>query len=366
MNRLALPALKLAVVLAVGFLVAVLPRLAGEYRTSEFTYVGVYFIALLGLNILTGYSGQISLGHGAFMAVGAYTSAILALGRPGLGLVNLHPPHWFPAGDGMRSDITIPIAGVVAGLIGFAFGFPALRLAGVSLALATFAVAVSLPLVAKRFEDITGGGGGLNLFLPKTPFGLDISVAHWLYYETWVCAAVLFLVAWLLLRGRAGRALRALRDGEVAAVSSGISPAAYKTFAFGVSSAYAGVAGALFVINLSYINPDTFPISLSILFLASVVIGGLASLTGALFGALIMQFLPIYAQQPPLLPINLSKQAPSVVFGIALVLMMFIAPSGFAGLLHRLVRPITNRLGRSRIEARERTHVGPHVKEERT
>jgi branched-chain amino acid transport system permease protein len=355
-----------SIVLAVAFLVAIMPRLAGEYRLSQFTYVGVYFIALLGLNILTGYSGQISLGHGAFMALGAYTSAILMLGRHGLVLANLHPPYWLPIGDGMRPIFTIPIAGLVAGLIGYAFGFPALRLAGVSLALATFAVAVSLPLVAKRFEDVTGGGGGLNLFLPKTPFGLDISVSHWLYYQTWVSAAVLVLIAWLLLRGRAGRALRALRDGEVAAISSGVSPAAYKTFSFGVSSAYAGVAGALFVINISYVNPDTIPVIWSILFLASVVIGGLASLTGALFGALVFEFLPIYAQDPPLLPISLSKQAPSVVFGIALVLMMFLAPAGFAGLLRRLVRPITNRRGRSPIGTRERTHVGSRVKEERT
>jgi branched-chain amino acid transport system permease protein len=366
-RRLTLPALNVLVVLGVAFLVVILPRLAGEFRLIQFTNVGIYFIALLGLNILTGYSGQISLGHGAFMLLGAYTSAVLMLGRHGLVLAGHHPPHWLPIGDGMRPIFTIPIAGLVAGLVGYAFGFPALRLAGVSLALATFAVAVSLPLVAKRFEDVTGGGGGLNLSLPRTPFGLDISVSHWLYYETWASAALLFVIAWLLLRGRAGRALRALRDGEVAAVASGVSPAAYKTFSFGVSSAYAGVAGALFVISQSYVNPDTIPILWSILFLASVVIGGLASLTGALFGALIFQFLPIYAQEPPLLPLSLSKQAPSVVFGAALILMMFLAPNGIAGLVRRFVQPLTNRLGRSRIELGERERsVGPQVKEERT
>jgi branched-chain amino acid transport system permease protein len=336
---------KLALVAGVVVLIAILPRFLGEFRLSQFTYVGIYFIALLGLNILSGYNGQLSLGHGAFVAVGAYTTAILSLGRPGLEALTLAPPDWLPLGDGMRSVLTIPIAGLVAGAVGYLFGLPALRLAGVSLALATFAVAVSLPSVAKRFEDVTGGGGGLILSLPTTPFGLGISTPRWLYYEAWVTAAVLLVAAWLLVRGRAGRALRALRDGEVAAASSGVSPAAYKTFAFGLSSAYAGVAGALLAINVSYVNPDAFPITLSILFLASVVLGGLSSLTGALLGAVVMEFLPIYAQNPPLVS-ELSKQAPAVTFGVILVVMMFFAPSGFAGLLRRLGRlalPRSNR-----------------------
>ena len=141
------------------------------------------------------------------------------------------------------------------------------------------------------------------------------------------------------MRGRVGRAWRSIRDGEVAAVSSGVSPAAYKTLAFGVSSAYAGVAGALFVIQVSYVNPDTFPVTLSILLLASVVIGGLASLSGVIFGALVLEFLPIYAQKPPLLDVSFAKQAPSVVFGVVLILIVFAAPGGAAGLLKRIVRP---------------------------
>ena len=186
----------------------------------------------------------------------------------------------------MTPVFTIPIAGLVTGIIGILFGIPALRLAGVSLALATFALAVSLPTVAKRFDDVTGGGGGIGLPLPETPFGWDISTRHWLYYEAWVTAGILFVVAWLMVRGRIGRAWRSIRDGEVAAASSGVSPALYKTLAFGVSSFYAGVAGALLVIEVSFVNPDTFPLSLSILLLASVVIGGLGSLTGVIFGAL--------------------------------------------------------------------------------
>jgi branched-chain amino acid transport system permease protein len=328
--------LKFAAFFAGVVVIALLPRFMGEFRLSQFTFVALYFIALLGLNILTGYNGQISLGHGAFMGIGAYVSAILSLGRPGLELYQLDPPGWLPIGDGMTPVFTIPIAGLVTGVIGVLFGIPALRLAGVSLALATFAMAVSLPTVAKRFDSVTGGGGGLSLTLPETPFGWDISTRHWLYYEAWVTAGILFVCAWMMVRGRLGRAWRSIRDGEVAAVSSGVSPALYKTLAFGVSSFYAGVAGALLAIEVSFINPDTFPVSLSILLLASAVIGGLGALTGVIFGALVLEFLPVYAENPPLLPFDFSTQAPAVVFGAALILIMLLLPGGFAELLRKL------------------------------
>jgi len=348
-SRYALPALKVALFLGSAVVIAVLPRFMGEFRLSQFTFVAIYFIALLGLNILTGYNGQISLGHGAFMGIGAYVGAVLTLGRPGLEALLLEPPGWLPLGDGMRPVFTIVLAGLVTGVIGFLFGIPALRLAGVSLALATFAMAVSLPQVAKRFDQVTGGGGGITLNLPTTPFGWDISVRHWLYYEAWVTAGVLFIVAWLLVRARVGRAWRSIRDGEIAATASGVSPSLYKTLAFGVSSFYAGVAGALLAIEVSYVNPDTFPLSLSILLLASVVVGGLGSLTGVIFGALLLVFLPIYAQEPPLLPFGFSKQAPGVVFGVLLILIMLLVPSGVAGLLRRLTAPIVRRLRRPQL-----------------
>jgi branched-chain amino acid transport system permease protein len=341
-----LTALKILMFAAIAVVIAVLPRFMGEFRLSQFTFVAIYFISLLGLNILTGYNGQISLGHGAFMGIGAYVGAMLTLGRPGLEGLLLEPPDWLPLGDGMRPIFTIPLAGLVTGIIGFLFGLPALRLRGVSLALATFALAVSLPQVAKRFDEVTGGGGGLVLNLPTVPFGWDISVRHWLYYEAWVVAGILFLVAWVLVRGRTGRAWRAIRDGEIAATASGVSPALYKTLAFGVSSFYAGVAGALLAIEVSYVNPDTFPLSLSILLLASVVVGGLGALSGVIFGALLIEFLPIYAQDPPLLPFELSKQSPTVIFGVILILIMFVLPGGVASLLRRATAPIVRNLNR--------------------
>jgi branched-chain amino acid transport system permease protein len=325
------------VLFAAGALVVVLlPRFMGEFRLLQFTLVAIYVIALLGLNILTGYSGQISLGHGAFVGVGAYTAALLSLGRPGLELYQLNPPGWLPLGDGMTPVFTIPIAALVTGVIGFLIGIPALRLGGVSLALATLALAVSFPILMKRFAEVTGGGGGLNLNLPETPFGGDISTRHWLYYEAWVTAGILFLAAWLLVRGRIGRAWRAIRDGEVAATSSGVNPALYKTFAFGVSSAYAGAAGALFAIETAYVNPDTFPVSLSILLLASAVIGGVGSLAGAVFGALLYEFLPIYSQEPPVVSFEFAAQAPSVIFGVFLIVIMLLLPGGVVGGFRRL------------------------------
>ena len=345
MRRSVAPALTAALLAGVVVLVVLLPRFTSEFRLGQFTYVAIYFVALLGLNILTGYNGQISLGHAAFMAVGGYTAAVLILGREGFQLVGNEAASIIPE-HGMRPIWTIPIAGLVTGVIGVLFGLPALRLAGVSLALATFAVAVSMPQIAKRFEHLTGGGGGLSLPLPQAPFGWDIAPSHWLYYEAWVTAAILFVAAWLLVRGRVGRAWRSLRDGEVAAVSSGVSPAVYKTLAFGISSAYAGVAGALFAIQTAYINPDTFPLGLSILLLASVVIGGLSSLSGVIVGALVLEFLPIYAQEPPVIDINLAKQAAPVVFGVILMLIVFLLPGGAAALLRRLARPIVAAVSR--------------------
>jgi len=355
-----LTALKILMFAAIAVLIAVLPRFMGEFRLSQFTFVAIYFISLLGLNILTGYNGQISLGHGAFMGIGAYVGAMLTLGRPGLEGLLLEPPSWLPLGDGMRPIFTIPLAGLVTGIIGFLFGLPALRLRGVSLALATFALAVSLPQVAKKFDEVTGGGGGLVLNLPTVPFGWDISVRHWLYYEAWVAAGILFFVAWLLVRARTGRAWRSIRDGEIAATASGVSPALYKTLAFGVSSFYAGVAGALLAIEVSYVNPDTFPLSLSILLLASVVVGGLGALSGVIFGALLIEFLPIYAQDPPLLPFELSKQSPTVIFGVMLILIMFVLPGGVASLIRRATAPIVRNLNRPK---REKPQLRPESAE---
>jgi branched-chain amino acid transport system permease protein len=315
------------VVLAV--VVAVVPSFVSEFRAQQLAYVGIYLVAIIGLNVLTGYTGQISLGHGAFMAVGGYTTAILM------------------ADHGVKDIWTIPLAGLVAGAAGFLFGIPALRLSGLYLALATFAIAVSMPAVIKRFEGFTGGGTGINLFgipeltaslTPVSVLGRELAFNDWLYYLSWTIALVGYVVAWLLLRGRSGRALRAVRDSETAAQSSGVSLARYKTLAFGVSAAYAGVAGSLFAIATTYVNPDTFPVALSILLLVGVVVGGLGSLAGLIAGAVFIQFLPSWSQE-----VSKSPGAPSVVSGALLIALMFVLPMGVAGLVERL-RLLTRRI----------------------
>jgi branched-chain amino acid transport system permease protein len=307
--------------------VVVLPFLVSDFRQFQLAYVGVYFIAILGLNLLTGYSGQISLGHGGFMMIGAYTTAILSVDH------------------GVKDIWTIPAAGVVAGIAGFLFGFPALRFRGVYLALATFAIPVALIQITKKYEGFTGGGGGMNL--------TRIVSGSYVYNLTWPIAGGLLVVAWLLMRGRFGRALRTIRESEVAAISSGIDVRLYKTTAFGISAAYAGVAGSLYALAVAYVNPDTFPIDLSILLLTGVVVGGLGSLSGVVFGALFVEYVRIYSPNilngvQKVLPTNLDAQAAgasAVVYGVVLLLVLFLLPAGVGGLFRLAGRVSAARAG---------------------
>jgi branched-chain amino acid transport system permease protein len=301
--------------LAVGAAAVIaLPFLVSDFRQFQLAYVGIYFIAILGLNVLTGYSGQISLGHGGFMMIGAYTTAILSVRH------------------GLHDLWTIPLAGLVAGLAGLAFGFPALRFRGVYLALATFAIPVALIQVTKKYEGFTGGGGGMNL--------QRIVSGSYVYNLTWPIAGALLVLAWFIVRGRFGRALRTIRESEIAAVSSGINVSLYKTLAFGISAAYAGVAGSLYALAVAYVNPDTFPINLSILLLTGVVVGGLGSLSGVLFGALFVEYAPLYAPNvlnavQKVVPTHLDSQAAgasAVVYGVVLLLVLYAFPAGLAGL----------------------------------
>ena len=328
---------------ALGFVVlvgvvAIVPRFVSDFHARELAIVGMYFIALLGLGILTGYSGQISLGNGAFMAIGGYTTAILSVN----GFYG-HP---------IRDIWTIPIAGVVAGVAGLLVGLPALRLSGLYLALITFGIAVSFPQLPKKFDHFMGGTTGKILNLVKPPFGLDTTPNHWMYYLTWGIALVLLVAAWFLLQGKTGRALQAIRDSEVAASSSGVSLPTYKTLAFGISAFYAGVAGSLYAIANAYVNPDVFPIILSIYLVVGLAVGGLGSLAGLIFGAALIYFLQNHADTVarwinhlPALSLDPKQPGiPSVVFGAVLIVVMLLLPTGVGGLLRRLLGPLTSRL----------------------
>jgi branched-chain amino acid transport system permease protein len=297
----------------VAVVVALLPAVLPAYASFELTYVAAYAIAILGLIILTGKNGQISLGHGAFIAIGGYTVAVLA-SKAGL-------PYW----------VGIPAAGVLSGVIGIGIGVVALRLEGVYLALATFALAVSVPSLLKRFSGLTGGVGGISLTPVAPPAGLAIDAERWFYYVAWAIAGVLFILTAALLEGRLGRSLRALRDNEIAAISFGVNPHFYKTLAFAWSAAYAGIAGALIAIATAFVSPDSYGFNLSITVLIGAVLGGLESLWGAVLGGLVVEFLPLWAQK-------INEAAPSVVYGVALIAVMLLMPGGIAGTLIRLVR----------------------------
>ncbi len=290
-----------------------LPFLVSSYRTFQLTLVLVYAIALLGLNILTGYNGQISLGHGAFYAIGAYTAAIL--------MDRLGVPYW----------ATIPAAGAVCLVAGFLFGLPALRLEGLYLALATFALGVAMPQLLKyhHLENWTGGVQGIVIAKPEAPFGIPLDADRWLYFFTLGVTLLMFLLGWNLLRGRIGRALVAIRDQHIAAEAMGIHNALYKSLAFGASAMYTGIAGALGAITVQYVAPDSFNIFLSIVFLVGIVVGGLASISGAVYGALFIQFIPNIADE-------ISKAAPWAIFGVFMIGFVYLMPTGVAGAIRLL------------------------------
>jgi branched-chain amino acid transport system permease protein len=288
----------------------VLPFLVSNYRVFQFTLVIVYAIALLGLNMLTGYNGQISLGHGAFYAIGAYVAAIL--------MDKFGVPYW----------LTLPAAGVVCGVAGFLFGLPALRLEGLYLSLATFALGVALPQILKfkGFENWTGGAMGIVIVKPEAPAGLPLTQDQWLYFVALAVAVLMFGVGWNILRGRMGRAMVAIRDQPIAAQAMGVDTAMVKSMTFGVSALYTGVAGALGAIVIQFVAPDSFSIFLSITLVVGVVIGGLASISGAIWGALFIQFIPNVADQ-------ISKAAPWAIYGIFLIGFMYAMPTGVAGFI---------------------------------
>ena len=310
-----------------------LPTVVSSFMASEWGQALILAIAIMGLNILVGYSGQLSLGHGAFMALGAYISAILA--------------HHYK----VPFLLTIPVAAIATGVVGFLFGVPALRLSPLYLALATFALAVVTPSIIKRPQELTGGVQGILVLQPDPPdvangvfstiTGTAMTSDQWIYYVTLAIAVLLFWLAWNLARHRPGRAMRAIRDGEVAAAASGINVAGFKTLAFGISAFYAGTAGSLFALSTGFISPDTFPVALSIQLLVGAVIGGLASIPGPLLGAVFAYFLPIESNQwvpsqtwlPSQITSTVKNAGPAVTYGVVLILLMIFAPNGIVGLV---------------------------------
>lgn len=291
---------------------ALLPFFASSYRTSQLTLVLCYAVALCGLNLLLGFSGQISLGHGAFFALGAYITAILV-------------------GDhGWSHLLTVPVAAVLCGIAGFLVGIPALRLHGLYLAIVTLGLAVAFPQLIKRFESLTNGSSGLRSPQPEVPSMFSsLAPDQWLYLMNLGIAVIMFILAIGLVRGHVGRALAAIRDNEIAAKAFGVDVALYKTTAFGISAAFAGVGGSMFAFTVGFVAPESFGYILSFTLLAAAVVGGVATIGGAVFGALFMEFVPVWAAE-------VNDALASVIYGVVLITFMYVLPGGAMSLAARL------------------------------
>jgi branched-chain amino acid transport system permease protein len=311
---------QLMLAIAAVVIAALLPLFAKNFFLFQLTLAMVYGIAILGLCLLTGINGQFSLGHSAFFAIGAYTAAIM-MDRFGIAY------YW-----------TLPAAGVVCLVFGFLFGVPALRLHGIYLALATFSLAVATPQILKvnALEAWTGGVQGIVIIKPDAPFGLPLSPDQWLYYLTLAVVVVMFAAAANLINSRTGRALVAIRDNPIAARAMGIDISLYKSLTFGVSAFYTGVAGALGAIVIQFVAPDSFTFAFAIALFVGLVVGGVNSIPGTLFGGLFVLFVPNIAE-------HFSKGLAGAVYGLILILVIYLMPSGAAGLVQLVVGKIARR-----------------------
>ncbi|MBT4264251.1 MAG: branched-chain amino acid ABC transporter permease, partial [Deltaproteobacteria bacterium] len=287
----------------------------GDYPAYMLNLICINIIATLGLNILTGYTGLISLGHAAFMAIGAYSSVILT-GKFGL-------PFLF----------ALVLSGVIAGLIGFVVGLPSLRLTGIYLALATMAFSFVIDEIIVQWQDLTGGASGLNADIPIF-FGITFDTYQKYFFITFICLVFALLLAKNMLRGSFGRALMAIRDSETAAETMGINLGYYKALSFTVSAIYAGIAGSLYAHFLLFVSIDNFTLMHSISFIVMIIVGGVGTIAGSIMGAIFITILPeIITFSKDYLPADLrdisSLQAAS--YGIILMLFVIYQPQGLFG-----------------------------------
>jgi branched-chain amino acid transport system permease protein len=301
-----------------GLLVGVLlivPMTVGPYWVSLMILIGIYIIVALGLNLLSGYTGQVSLGHAAFFGVGAYTSAVLT------------------AKYGVSFWLALPAAGIMGALVGIFVGLPALRLKGLYLAIATMGFGFIVEEIIVQWEHVTNGVNGVMVSRPSIgSFSLESDERF--YYLVLVVVLILVLAVKNILRTPTGRAFIAIRDSEIAAESMGINLAIYKTAAFAISAFYAGIAGSLFAHFMYFIGPENFTILESISFLVMILVGGLGSVHGAVFGAVFITFLPeLISLAKDYLPKVIAEQAglQAAVYGLVLLLFIRFEPLGLYG-----------------------------------
>ena len=304
----------LPVVLILLAALAAVPLLATDFQLFRFTNILVYALALIGVNLLVGYNGQISLGHGAFYAVGAYATALL--------IEYAGVAHW----------IAVPLAGIACLGAGFLFSLPVLRLQPMHLAMATFAIGAALPSLAKWkvIERWTGGTQGIDIDQPRVPFGLPLRFDQWIYLLALLFLALTFWLTFNLLRGRVGRAAVAIRDHPIAAQSMGIDSVFYKATIFGISAMLVGIAGGLGALSMRYVAPGMFGLFLSFGLLIGIAVGGLGSLSGALYGAVCLQFIFLVVGASAS---SLQMSNTPLIYGTVLILFLCLFPNGVAGLV---------------------------------
>ncbi|MEV0360802.1 branched-chain amino acid ABC transporter permease [Nocardia sp. NPDC050697] len=310
--------------LVVLLLAALAPLVSAPYVNFDRSMVLVYIVVGLGLNLLTGNTGQISLGHGFFFALGAYLSAVLM-------------EH-----HGVPYPLLPPLAFVLCYLAGYLFGLPALRLHGLQLALATLGLALVTPAVIKRFEHVTDGQAGINVFGAEAPAGTGLARDQWVYYLCLAVALVAYLVVRRLAAGRVGRSLLAIRDYEAVATTLGIPATRTKTAVFAFSAALAGVGGVLYSWVVQYVGPEAFGLPLAIAFITMIVVGGLGTVPGVLFGACFVVYVPQWTA-------DIDQSAAGITYGAALILFIFVLPYGVLSLVRLGLAPVLARIpGRRR------------------
>jgi branched-chain amino acid transport system permease protein len=297
---------------ALGVLLVTWPWLAPRYFVFLASLVLVNAVVAIGLNLLSGYTNQLSFGHAGFLAIGAYTAALLTIHAPAMPVV-----------------LTLAAAGALTAVVGLAFGVPCLRLSGLYLAMATLAFGFVIAEVLLNLDGLTRGADGLRVPVARLGgWALASDTAR--YYLAAAVAAVLTVAAWNLASTRTGRALLAIRESEIAAQASGVPVARYKTIAFGVSAFYTGVAGGLFAFVVGFLSPDAFDVFLSVDFVVMIIVGGLGSVPGSIVGAAVVTVLhdslAAFQNYRPL------------IFGVILVACMLFMPGGITSAARALAR----------------------------
>lgn len=295
---------------------------ASNFRLGQVTSVCIFAIAISGLNLATGFTGMLSIGHSAFYGLGAYVTGILVVDH-----------GWDPL-------LTIPVAVVISFVVGVLVGLPALRIRGLYLALVTLAVAVAFPELVRHFKDLTGGSSGLviraRLLTPPEWTGLSVGQRNtWLFWVSLVLLVLTLIVVRQFTRSRWGLAMVAVRDNEVAAASSGVNLAVVKTVVFGISGAITGMGGSMIALYLGALSPDgSFTLLKSIELITGLIVGGVATVGGPVVGAMAVVFLPYLTAQFS------SGQMSAVIFGVVLIFIVFVMPHGVVGTLQRAARRV--------------------------